>query len=293
MLRIARGSVLIAASVFSISGLIAQVVTGTYPYGTFDVPGIDTINVGNLNVHMSLPVLQKTGRGMPFYYNLSFDSSVWSLSSVSGSSAWSPVQNFGWRGDTEAVVGYVSYNFDYNEITIPGSNGLTCIVNQYSDSIYPDTFGVSHSFGGNTQDPSQCFEEGYTKIKAFPSFTQTAADGSGYTMTVTDYFEAQLTSLSGKYIQPLGGPAGSGVATDPNGNEISSDGAGHFTDTTGNVVLTIAGSAPSPHTFVYTDTYGNPQTVKITYSTYTVQTAFGRSGVAECGPTSTSLVNQI
>ena len=68
------------------------------------------INVGSLNVHFSIPVLNKAGRGLPFYYNLSYDSSVWYPSSVSGSDIWTPVQNFGWRGDTEIATGYLSHN---------------------------------------------------------------------------------------------------------------------------------------------------------------------------------------
>ena len=44
-----------------------QVATGTYPYGTYDTPGIDTINVANLNVHLAIPVLHKTGKGLPIH----------------------------------------------------------------------------------------------------------------------------------------------------------------------------------------------------------------------------------
>jgi len=76
----------------------AQVATGTYPYGTFDNPGIDSINVGNLNVHFAIPVLNKAGRGIPFTYTLTYDSSVWMPESVSGVLQWQPVNNWGWRG---------------------------------------------------------------------------------------------------------------------------------------------------------------------------------------------------
>ena len=69
----------------------AQVATGTYPYGTFDNKGFDTINIGNLNVHFSIPVLNKAGRGIPFTYNLSFDSSVWYPSVAGGAGTWTQV----------------------------------------------------------------------------------------------------------------------------------------------------------------------------------------------------------
>ncbi|MBX6362084.1 MAG: RHS repeat protein, partial [Acidobacterium ailaaui] len=49
----------------------------------------------------------------------------------------------------------------------------------------------------------------------------------------------------------------------------------------------------SSRTFTYTDTNGNSQTVTLNYKTYTVQTAFGCSGIGEYGPTTTSLVDNI
>jgi len=97
----------------------------------------------------------------------------------------------------------------------------------------------------------------------------------------------------GETIVPAGPLSSAGTVTDSNGNEISVDANGHFTDTTGNVVLTVSGVAPSAHTFQYADTNGNTQTVQVTYATYTVQTAFGCSGTGEYGPAQTPLVDTI
>src|ERR1035441_8779906 len=79
---------------------MGQVATGVYQFGTFDTPGIDTINVGNLNVHFSVPVLSKAGRGLPFNANLTYDSSIYYPTGVSGSQTWVPVQSFGWASST-------------------------------------------------------------------------------------------------------------------------------------------------------------------------------------------------
>lgn len=54
----------------------AQVATGTPPFGSFS-GGPDVVNNANLNVHLAIPVMNKAGRGMPFYYILTNDSSVW------------------------------------------------------------------------------------------------------------------------------------------------------------------------------------------------------------------------
>ncbi len=43
----------------------AQVTTGVPPYQSFG-GGPDVINLGNLNVHYSIPVFSRAGRGTPF-----------------------------------------------------------------------------------------------------------------------------------------------------------------------------------------------------------------------------------
>jgi hypothetical protein len=55
----------------------AQVATGIPPFGSFGGGPFDSVNLGDLNVHFAIPVLHKAGRGMPFIYDLSYDSSLW------------------------------------------------------------------------------------------------------------------------------------------------------------------------------------------------------------------------
>jgi len=54
----------------------AQVSTGITPFGSFGGGPFDVVNLGNLNVHFTIPILHKAGRGMPFTYDLSYDSSI-------------------------------------------------------------------------------------------------------------------------------------------------------------------------------------------------------------------------
>src|ERR1700676_2299881 len=86
----------------------AQVATGTPQYGSFGGGPFDTVNLGNLNVHFAIPVLHKAGRGMPFTYDLSYDSSIWTPVTSNNVTQWQPVANWGWRGATEVATGYVS-----------------------------------------------------------------------------------------------------------------------------------------------------------------------------------------
>ncbi len=274
---------------FSAPATLAQVITGTYPYGTFDNKGFDTINVGNLNVHFSIPVLNKAGRGLPFYYNLSYDTSVWSPATVNGSTVWTPVPSFGWRGDTEIVTGYLSYSVVTVQVGSGGQRSGECIYTYDTNWAYHDPFGVTHQFSGWTVSnsyPTNCgADESTASLSSW--------DGSGYALNLTSYTKGTIVGADGKQIAVPNVNNGQATATDSNGNQISVNGSGGFTDTTGNSVLTVAGSAPNAHTFTYKDTSGNSQTVSMTYKTYTVQTAFGCSGIGEYGPTSTSLVNSI
>src|SRR5713226_6561704 len=51
--------------------------TGTPPFGSFG-GGPDIINLADLNSHITVPVLHKSGRsGFNFTYDLSYDTSVW------------------------------------------------------------------------------------------------------------------------------------------------------------------------------------------------------------------------
>ncbi len=127
-------------------------------------------------------------------------------------------------------------------------------------------------------------------------FTETASDGSGFTLTTSSYFGLgrTVTHRNGKVLSgPLNSQGGSGTATDRNGNKISVDSNGNFTDTLGTTALTVSGAAPNPLTFSYTSPAGTSVSVTMNYRTYTVKTNFGCSGMAEYGPTSVSLVDTI
>src|SRR5689334_21558430 len=80
----------------------AQVTTGPAPFGSFGGGSFDTVNLANLNVHFSIPIRVKAGRGIPFSYTLSYDGSVWTPVDSNGTPTWTFVQNWGWRGVTEA-----------------------------------------------------------------------------------------------------------------------------------------------------------------------------------------------
>lgn len=109
---------------------------------------------------------------------------MWYPAGVSGSQSWTPISNWAWRGVTEVATGYITYNQSNSFCYWPKNQyGQYYYFNIYSNWIYHDSIGASHTFpntvvSGYTGTPCQ----GYT----FPPYsaTATANDGSGYTISV-------------------------------------------------------------------------------------------------------------
>jgi len=262
--------------------LLSQVATGPQPYGSFS-GGPDVTNLGNLNVHYTFPIFSKPGRGLPFNYYLSFDSSVWTRPGTS----WAPVGNWGWRGAMDPLTGWL-------EVT---RSTLHCVtgfpkhqvpVTVWNFVNFHDGNGVIHPIAdADSVQGTACTDP--------DASTGDAIDGSGYTVVpVAGTGSASVISPSGQVVgnSPTAPGFGDGTITDSNGNQISSAN-GVYTDTLGMNVLTATGGAPNPLVFTYTDSTNTARAVTVNYSTYTVKTNFGCAGISEYGPTSNSLVSSV
>ena len=284
-------------SIFVSCLALAQPTPGLPPFGSFSGGPFDTINNANLNVHFGIPVFSRAGRGIPFSYTLTYDSSVWSPVSATGSSVWTPVGNWGWAGVTQVETGYITYSTTQSSCT---PNGTTWYYwNTYSGFIYHDTFGTSHSIGVSASTWNN-----YPCGGGPPNpMTMTAGDGSGYSMTVGTsggYLSATVARSDGAVMSPplQQGSGAGGSVTDSNGNQISVTYNGSvttFTDTLGTTALTVSGlgTPSSPLTFGYTNPQSTTSSYTMKYTSYTVQTAFGCSGIADYGPTQVNLVTEI
>src|SRR5258708_27100693 len=268
----------------------AQLPTGTPPFGSFG-GGPDTINLANLNSHIVVPVIHKPGRGgFNFTYDLSYDSSIWYPVGSSGSQSWQLVPNFGWRGVTEVVTGYLSETVTSTVCSYTNLNGDLYPNGWYttiSNEVYHDYLGVPHPFAGSTWTRYSTCSGGYG---SGGQIGPTSIDGF-YTLVTNG-----VNNRYGKFLAaPMNTTSGSANATDRNGNQISVDNNGNFTDTLGTTALTVAGSGTptSPTTFTYTAPSGGSAAYKMNYIQYTVKTYFNASGIAEYGPTSVALVSSI
>lgn len=263
----------------------AQVTTGTPPFGSYG-GGPDVINLANLNSHVAMPVINKAGRGTNFTYTLTYDSTVWYPVGSSGNQTWQPISNWGWASQTQAAIGYVGYSTMTTTRCLldPGPPRQYGTIYWYKFWYYIDEFGTYHGA------PSyfQVYDSDCTNTS---SGSATVIDGSGYTIYATGDPSGYAVSRYGKTINTSTSPG----FTDRNGNKITVSG-GVVTDTLGTTALTITGTAPNPVSFTYAAPSGASASYRMVYSTYTIQTNFGCSGITEYGAngtTTASLVSEI
>jgi YD repeat-containing protein len=285
--------------------IVAQVQPGTPPFTSLS-GGPDKVNLANLNVHQAFPIFHKPGRGLPFDFDLTFDSAFWQPLASNDSKFWTPgvpicnpngqcFATGGWSG-SPVNVGGIGYNLSADEEFV-----------YFCNFLYADGFGTGHTFPGcGAYDYqfgiSYCL--GYTQQTPCPAVP--TLDDSGYSLTaqpvdVNGFFGilGSLVSANGNNIipqasTPLQQGASAGSVIDRNGNEITANADGTFTDTLGLTALSATGSPNSPPlAYTYTNPNGVLTPVDVTYKTYTVQTNFQCSGVVEYGPLGTALIDRI
>lgn len=269
----------------------AQVTTGTPPFASFGGGPFDVVDLANLNVHFSVPIYARAGRGLPFAYALQYDSSIWQPVTSGSTTSWQPVgaasTTWGWRDQSDATTGYVTFGAAYSSF---------CSAWEYGPFSYYDASGTVHNIAGSITYPAAC---GDGTSGTFP-----VSDGSGISLYVkaTTSGSAGLTTAivysrgGGSITPPLQSPstAGTYYVTDTNGNQISTTVSGTtttFADTlSASAVLTIQGNPPTSYT--YTPPGGTNVAVSLTYTAYSVQTNFHCANVAEYSGTA-SLITKI
>ncbi len=279
--------------------LLAQApATGMPPFQSLDHGTLDTVNLGNLNFHFAVPVLHKNGRGIPFDFDLTYDSSIWYPVTSGSTKMWEPVSGWGWQTQTNAVTGYI----------LPPTvttRSLNCFQNGRNHTSYlttttyrgfVDPQGTYHHAGGS-------FYSLYPGCSIFMlppnTFSGAADDGSGYTMSVSvGASSGTITSRGGKTeTVPVGNTGGAGTVQDSNGNKLTTTNGTTFNDTldgnTADPVLTISGNTTSSLVYSYPAPTGLSGTVQLNYSQETVCTHFGVTGISEYPPTQVYLVSSI
>jgi len=264
-----------------------QVAPGTPTFGSFG-GGPDIVDLANNNVHLSIPVFSKAGRGTPFSYTLTYDSSIWYPVTSGSTTSWQPIESWGWGQIAQAETGYVTYSVlqeDCYTGKIP--TGVNVF---YENWVFYDSGNVAHPIPGEIH-----IETGTCGNINTEGFTATATDGSGYTVTTAqDGASVFVTSRYGdKFVPPVNQTTGTVTSTDRNGNEITVSSSNVFTDTLGTTALSVSGVAPSNTLYTYTPPSGTNVSYKVEYGTYNVLTNFGCSGISEYSASSVYLIDEI
>lgn len=270
----------------------AQVDTGIPNFATFGGGGFDKINLGNNNVHLSIPVYSKPGRGMGFSFSLEYDSSVW-VPVVSGANkVWTPTGNWGWTGATQAKAGYFK-RAAFSDTCWYAPKMMELNISGVTYYAYVDEFGTEHPINVDT----------YTDTCTHVTYGDTASsnDGSGLTYTLATTMTGTSSALYPNGMVRVGSDsnAANATATDSNGNRINvaySSGTYTYTDTLGSTALTVSGSATpaSPKVYTYTDSSGTSRTVTVNYTNYSLRTNFGcGAGYTEYGTSGSVTANLV
>jgi RHS repeat-associated protein len=293
-----RSNWLWVVGVVILTGLFCQAqqnATGRQAFGSF-AGGPETINLGNLDVNLVVPILHRQGRGIPFVFDLTYDSSlVWLPVTAGGTTTWTPQPGWGWPVPVSAV-GYVPSPVVWT-VTAPCGLGLSETTTWRIYSGYIDIHGTLHHVPNLVTTvitkPPSCGGNSSTDASSATD------DGSGYSISILHgpVSTASLSSRGGKAITVPIGNGTATLATDSNGNQITVDASlGKFYDTLSSTtpVLTVTGTSPINYT--YTAPSGSPVNVVVSYKSYAVQTHFQCSGVTDYGassPINNNLVDKI
>jgi len=235
----------------------SQVATGIPAFNDVTAGQPDLINIGNLNIHLTIPIVHRPGRGLSFNYDLTYDSSVWYPVGSSGSESWQPASsNWGWSNS--AGTGH----YTYQTTTTP------CYSNGHQIGAVAYIGPWTYYDAGNTPHP---FSGGLVNVGACPgtnvySFTSVATDSSGFTLQVTNNGGNVVVSRpDGVQIALAGTPS----ITDTNGNQITG-----YTDTLNVTALTVSGDGHGNTLLTYPGPSGNASITE-SFTSYTIKTNFG------------------
>jgi RHS repeat-associated protein len=248
--------------------------TGLPRFGHFLAGQYDAVNLQNLNVINSIPVIQVPGRGMDLNFGIIYNSLIWQ--NVNG--AWTSVTDnagnptWGWTLTPSAgVSGSASSQLQFVICSsVPPQKAM-----HHFGYVYTEPNGTQHTFSSIDyyNVATQC---------GFPTGPKTgdADDNSGFYMDASSFFGAKVFNGSG--IQLTGG--GSAVNEDTNGNYITpvtvNSSETDWTDTVGHTALKYITSSSSVQ-YEYQDNTGTYQSITVKLQSFNIKTNFACSGIVE------------
>ncbi|MGC1616335.1 MAG: hypothetical protein WA736_16750, partial [Candidatus Acidiferrum sp.] len=204
----------------------AQVTTGTPPFGSYG-GGPETINLANLNSHLPFPVFHKAGRGLNFNFDLDYDSSIWTPVTSGSTTSWQMSSEW---SSSILPLGHLVEKTTVTDGTCTLPNGRPAkTITTINKFTYVDGLGTPHPYNSRWG----FFSSGCGGSTTYFG-SESAPDGSGYLLNVTGGTVNQLNDRAGRILNvPVNSTSGTATVTDSNGNQISVNSSGVYTDTLG------------------------------------------------------------
>ena len=234
------------AAPFFPSFLQCQTTVGIQPFGTYTT-GLDQINVGDLGIHIEIPLYSRAERGLQTGLGLRLIYNGGALGQNGYNSNWSSTGFSASFGSVQVATN-----------TPPSGQNCSNPVTNYSYS-YVDTTGFTHSFPGGSE--VGCNSATPTSF----GLPAAATDGSGYLLTSASEYNATVVAPSGATIVTNFGQV-VGI-TDSNGNPSSSCSAS-VCNSTNNYYSSSTSTDGSSFSLSYLDPNGQTQTVTTKYKKY-------------------------
>jgi len=147
--------------------------TGLPAFGTFNSGAIDTINLGNLNIHVQVPLFRKKGRNLDVGLQILHDNTLyrpkyrnsaytWDQDTLLGHEIWGVGVTTGGVGGS---ITFTPQSFSSQDQTCFDGVGYRDY-QHFADFVFIDANGTNHSFGG--------------AYVAIPSFCVTPQSTTGY-----------------------------------------------------------------------------------------------------------------
>jgi RHS repeat-associated protein len=253
--------------------------TGTPAFTTAQPVELGFINLGNGNLHLTIPLGSFPQRGArPFTTLLVYDSRIWQTAGAT----WQPT-NAGSQGGWRRITSTDTGGGVSNTTTIETCNSDPPLHHYYDyyGFTWTSPDGVVHNFP--TVETIHDTSVGNMCGGSFPTSNGFADDATGYQMFVTNYTSATVYAPDGTQVYPAG-------MLDTNGNYFSWDANGNLIDTLGRTPVTyVANGAGCTASYCYNilNSQGSTSQVKVTTQTISVSTSFGQLGLTEYSGTIT------
>lgn len=251
------------------------------------------VQVNNGEIHLEIPLPSAPQRGdFTSSQKLVYDSRIWKIVQSSGYS-WQPTNvpgsAGGWTFQSGAGGGTLTMTTGRGDDrhSFPCTGGPIQPRTQTQSHLYTDYYrwswtdpgGTVHSFpdaetvkydppATDDCDPPQTLPD-------VSSSNASSSDGTGYTLSLSNYTVATITDRTGTTYHP-----GSTVVTDRNGNWMSADTSGNLVDTAGNTPVLVTSNGNTTYYDVL-GAAGSRLRYTVTYQAVSFNTAFHETQVSE------------